>query len=204
MWECRAAHITLGGFLCNMKVVGVSGPSCSGKTTIVKAVLSALEGREENYLDENIITHPNVMSVDDYYKDDDHIPLVEGMNIANYDHEDAIDFDSFEKEMQRRIREDNLPYLLIEGFKLFHRPYISSTCTHMMYLDTPYEVCLQRRLARDRPSVGIDEGTFFKEIVWMHHLSHYHMIQHLPLHYSCNPNQSISTLLQWLSPSPNQ
>jgi len=64
-----------------MLVIGIAGGTGSGKTTVVKKVISSLP--------ENEVA---IVSQDSYYKDNSHLPLEERQKI-NFDHPDAIEFD---------------------------------------------------------------------------------------------------------------
>lgn len=64
-----------------MLVIGIAGGTGSGKTTVVKKIMSSLSDREVA-----------LVTQDSYYKDNSHMPLEERQKI-NFDHPDAIEFD---------------------------------------------------------------------------------------------------------------
>ena len=64
-----------------MLVIGIAGGTGSGKTTVVKKIMSSLTADEVA-----------LVTQDSYYKDNGHLPLEERQKI-NFDHPDAIEFD---------------------------------------------------------------------------------------------------------------
>jgi uridine kinase len=71
-----------------MLVIGIAGGTGSGKTTVVKKIISSLP--------ENEVA---IMSQDSYYKDNSHLPLNERQKI-NFDHPDAIEFELLAKHIE--------------------------------------------------------------------------------------------------------
>jgi uridine kinase len=64
-----------------MLVIGIAGGTGSGKTTVVKKIMSSLTADEVA-----------LVTQDSYYRDNGHLPLEERQKI-NFDHPDAIEFD---------------------------------------------------------------------------------------------------------------
>lgn len=64
-----------------MLVIGIAGGTGSGKTTVVKKIMSSLTADEVA-----------LVTQDSYYKDNGHLPLEERQKI-NFDHPDAIEFE---------------------------------------------------------------------------------------------------------------
>lgn len=64
-----------------MLVIGIAGGTGSGKTTVVKKIMSSLPKDEVAFV-----------SQDSYYKDNSHLLLTERQKI-NFDHPEAIEFD---------------------------------------------------------------------------------------------------------------
>ena len=63
-----------------MFVIGIAGGTGSGKTTVVRKILSQLEADKVSFL-----------AQDSYYKDNSHLPIEERQKI-NFDHPDSIEF----------------------------------------------------------------------------------------------------------------
>ena len=71
-----------------MLIIGIAGGSGSGKTTVVKKIMSSFS-REQ----------VTIVSQDSYYKDNSHITPEERLDI-NFDHPESIEFDLLVKHMQ--------------------------------------------------------------------------------------------------------
>src|SRR5437588_11212687 len=65
-------------------LIGITGPSGSGKTCIAQAVAEALGG--------------TVFSLDSYYRDLSHLPLVERRK-TNFDHPDSMDAELLSRDL---------------------------------------------------------------------------------------------------------
>ncbi len=70
-----------------MLVIGIAGGTGSGKTTVVKKIMSSLTAGEVA-----------LVTQDSYYRDNGHLPLEERQKI-NFDHPDAIEFDLLTKHV---------------------------------------------------------------------------------------------------------
>src|SRR5688572_12457310 len=71
-----------------MLIIGIAGGSGSGKTTVVKKIMSSFS-----------VHQVTLVSQDSYYKNNDHIFLEERQNI-NFDHPDSIEFDLLVEHMK--------------------------------------------------------------------------------------------------------
>ncbi|MFM2307147.1 MAG: hypothetical protein RLZZ367_1816, partial [Bacteroidota bacterium] len=71
-----------------MLIIGITGGSGSGKTTVVNKIKRSFS-REQ----------VTIISQDSYYKDNTAIPLEERQNI-NFDHPDSIEFDLLVEHMK--------------------------------------------------------------------------------------------------------
>jgi len=90
-----------------MFIAGLAGGTGSGKTTIVNKILSEFSG--------NSIL---LLSQDNYYKDNSHLPLKE-RKIINFDHPDSIEFSLLIKHLNELKKGNNI-----------HQPvYSFKTCT---------------------------------------------------------------------------
>ena len=106
--------------------IGIAGGSASGKTTVVRTIKEAYQGRV------------TVISHDSYYKAQDDKPMSARIR-QNYDHPDAF-------ETERLVRD-------LE--KLFD---------YALFLDTPEEERLARRIARDQIERGRSEASIREQI----------------------------------------
>ena len=175
-------------------LIGLSGCSSSGKTTIAKLT--------SNLIDKSVLIHE-----DDFFKHDDQIPIDPKYNIANWDSPAALDLSLFNNELDH-IRETgqiktelihnnnvdnlekfqidpsildklkqkystidpNLKIVLVDGFMLFNNNDIRSKFDIKILIRAPYEQLKKRRAARSGyqtlDSFWIDPPYYFDEFVY--------------------------------------
>lgn len=141
--------------------IAVTGPVACGKSTIVKYFLD---------------TWPDVVEVvqaDNYYLDRSHVPVEERSEVViNYDVPDAIDFETLRNNLERLRRGECIldapkydflthtssrticltpkKVVLVDGHQLLHGiPRQLFPWDLSIYVDTPLEVCFERRLLRE-------------------------------------------------------
>ena len=73
-------------------IIGIAGGSCSGKTSITKAI-------RKRFTDDKIV----VIDQDAYYKDQSHLPFAERLKV-NYDHPRAFDQDLLYSHLQQLLK----------------------------------------------------------------------------------------------------
>ncbi|MFA6303391.1 MAG: uridine kinase [Legionella sp.] len=140
-------------------IIGISGPSASGKSLLANTIVSELDS-------EQVV----VISEDAYYKDNGHLPLAERENL-NYDHPDAFDH-ALLCEHLRQLRNGNsieipiyshskhlrLPQtrtvgqhaiIVLEGILLFTDMELRELMDIRIFMSTPLDICLMRRMKRD-------------------------------------------------------
>lgn len=146
-------------------IVGVAGCSGSGKTTLAEELARELEG-----------TH---FRLDYYYCDLSHLSYEERCR-QNFDHPDLLESDLLIEHISqlakgntiyhpqydfaqhtriagaaKRLEVDHL--LIIEGIFALHYEGLRSLYDFSVYVDTPDEICYQRRLRRDTRERGRTE-----------------------------------------------
>ena len=139
--------------------IGICGGTGSGKTTIARAIVDAV-GCERVVLVEQ----------DSYYRNLADMPLDE-RHQANFDHPDSIDSDMLVNHLIRlkqglkvemplydfvtHTRSSNIeiiepkPVVIVEGILIFSEPRILDLLDVRVFVDTPDDVRLMRRLRRD-------------------------------------------------------
>ncbi|HAT9196208.1 TPA: uridine kinase [Legionella pneumophila subsp. pneumophila] len=140
-------------------IIGISGPSASGKSLLANTIVNELGS-------EQVV----VISEDAYYKDNGHLPFTEREKI-NYDHPDSFDH-ALLYEHLRQLRVGNtvqipiyshskhlrLPetravgqhaIIVLEGILLFSDKALREIMDIRIFMSTPLDVCLTRRLKRD-------------------------------------------------------
>ena len=90
-----------------MLIIGIAGGSGSGKTTVVKEVMSSFS-----------LNQVSILSQDSYYKDSSHITIEDRKSI-NFDHPASIEFDLLV----------NLMHQLRKGFNIEQPLYLYITST---------------------------------------------------------------------------
>lgn len=140
-------------------IIGISGPSASGKSLLANTIVNELGS-------EQVV----VISEDAYYKDNSHLPLSEREKI-NYDHPNAFDHALLCDHLKRLRKGEpvdipiyshskhiRLPetrrvgrhaIIVLEGILLFSEKSVREVMDIRIFMSTPLDVCLTRRLKRD-------------------------------------------------------
>lgn len=145
-------------------IIGISGPSASGKSLLANTIIEEL-GTEEVV----------VITEDSYYRDRSHLTFEEREKV-NYDHPDAFehelmcehlralrqgqtieipiyDFSTHERTNKtRRVSKHSITVL--DGILLFADPNLRKLMDIRIFMDTALDVCLMRRLRRDMVERG--------------------------------------------------
>jgi len=138
-------------------IVGIAGPSSSGKTELARQLARKLPGT-------------SIVSLDSYYRSMDEIPL-EARRKVNFDHPDALDWPLLRQHLEsmsagrafdepvysfadyartaetRRIEPGE--FMIVEGLFVFHWPELRALLDTKVYVETDPGVCFNRRLKRD-------------------------------------------------------
>ena len=141
-------------------IIGIAGGTASGKTTIAKILY-------ETALLYGSVAH---IKLDDYYKDNSHLPFEERRKI-NYDHPDSYDVElivsdinrlkqglsiekptydfvnSIRSQVTEHIEPSNI--IIVEGIMVFAIPEIRDLLEMKIYVDTEDDIRFIRRLKRD-------------------------------------------------------
>lgn len=138
--------------------VGIAGGTGSGKTTFARHVHSRDPRRV------------SIVPLDAYYYPLNHLTLEEREKV-NFDHPDAIDFPlirahlstlhsggsaeipvydfASHNRVERPEKIEPTPIVIVEGILTLHDPELRNFFDFTVYVDTPDEIRLQRRLERD-------------------------------------------------------
>ena len=142
-------------------ILAISGASGSGKSLFTQNLQLSLEKQEQSVL---------VLQEDHYYKSQDHIPQ-EQRATTNYDHPDAFEHDLLSQHLQAlcdgksieypsycykthtRLKKAQkvkaAPIIIIEGIMLLTQIQLFNHFHFKVFVDTPLDVCLMRRMLRD-------------------------------------------------------
>ena len=140
-------------------IIGICGGTGSGKTTIARAIVEAVGAQ-------NVV----LVEQDSYYRNLADMPLDE-RHQANFDHPDSLDSDMLVNHILRlkqglqvemplydfktHTRSDKIeiieprPVVIVEGILIFAEPRVLDLLGVRVYVDTPDDIRLIRRLRRD-------------------------------------------------------
>jgi len=140
-------------------IIGICGGTGSGKTTIARAILDSVGSTEVVLIEQ-----------ESYYRNLADMPLDE-RHQANFDHPDAIDSDMLVNHIKRlkqgepvempvydmvtHTRRDITetlkpkPVVIVEGILIFAEPRVLDLLDVRVFVDTPDDIRLMRRLKRD-------------------------------------------------------
>ncbi len=143
----------------NTLTIGITGPSASGKTSLAHTITHALRPAEVA-----------IIAEDAYYKDRSHLTKAEQDSI-NYDHPSAFDHALLSQHLRalqagQTIQTPQYDYsthsrrsqtrtvapqgiIIVEGILVFAEAALRDLMSIRIFVDTPLDVCLIRRLRRD-------------------------------------------------------
>lgn len=149
-------------------VLAISGASASGKSLFSSTIyqeLAAAVGKDKIA----------VITEDSYYHKQDHLPMVEREK-NNYDHPDAFEHELLSQHIKdiRQGKAVEIPkycykthtrttdtqrlepvqVLLVEGIMLLTDPQLLEQFDIKVFIDTPLDICLLRRIRRDMEERG--------------------------------------------------
>src|SRR3954471_17804833 len=140
-------------------IIGISGGTGSGKTTVANRILESVRADEVVFIQQDL-----------YYRDLKDMPL-DYRNAANFDHPDALDNELLINHMKKlnageavelpiydfrthsrlpsTTRVDPKPIVIIEGILIFTDPRLLEQMDIKVFVDTPDDIRFIRRLRRD-------------------------------------------------------
>jgi uridine kinase len=140
-------------------IIGISGGTGSGKTTVANRILESVSASEVVFIQQ-----------DSYYRNLQDLPL-DYRNVANFDHPEALDNDllvqhvrklrageaidlpiyDFKTNSRRNEtrRVESKPIVIVEGILIFVDPRLLEQMDIKVFVDTPDDVRFIRRLRRD-------------------------------------------------------
>ena len=143
--------------------IAISGASGSGKTLFAKTIINELS---ENIAEGSV----SILHEDAYYNDQSHLTMA-AREQTNYDHPDAFDHKLMLEHLtllrngqaiespvydyaQHTRSKATVPVaparvFLVEGILLLHHSPLCSFFDTKVFIDTPLDICLTRRMKRD-------------------------------------------------------
>lgn len=154
-------------------LLGIAGASGSGKTYLASKVT------------EDLGDNASLLCVDFYYKPR-HGLSMEEKNRINYDHPEALELDRLAEDLyvlkggtdihapvydfsQHNRDESQTNHIkansviVIEGILTFHSDIVENALDYKIFVDTPIELCYQRRLERDIVERGRTKESVYQQ-----------------------------------------
>jgi len=177
-----------------MFIIGITGGTGSGKTTIINKI--------NKLFDQSNI---GLLSSDSYYKDNSNLKFSERDNL-NYDSPDAIDFDLLNNHIRllktgqdiyvpnycfsTHLRLNNSTFfkpkkiLIIEGILILSNRTLRNQINFSVYLDCPRDIRFKRRIKRDINERGRNYEDVIK--LFENRLDKMHKIHVKPMKKECD------------------
>lgn len=115
-----------------MSIVGLAGPSCSGKTILAHYIAKRLNAR--------------IFHLDAYWIKGSFKPIVNGEYSFEQPHQYAGD--QMAKDALNFHLKNPGKYIILEGFLLYLYPDLYNLCEHSFFIDVPEKALFERRNIR--------------------------------------------------------
>ena len=155
-------------------VLGISGSSCAGKTTLAEKLCRAICGpgqvqvprrskkvRASRFEAASGVPRVSVVCQDSFFKgvpaDAEDLP---------WDEPESLDRDLVLSVLKAEAEDKTLDCLIFEGFKAFHDERVAALLQMYVWLEVPRDVAQERRMARRS---GCSEQHFDQQI-WANHM----------------------------------
>ncbi|PMH46824.1 uridine kinase [Vibrio sp. 10N.286.49.B3] len=158
-------------------IVGIAGASASGKSLIASTIYNEIR---EKVGDHQI----GVITEDCYYSDQSHLSMEERVK-TNYDHPNALDHDLLCEHLEKLIQGEAVEVpeysytehtrtsnttpltpkkvIILEGILLLTDPRLRNLMHASVFMDTPLDICLLRRVKRDVEERGRTMDSVLKQ-----------------------------------------
>lgn len=137
------------------KLIGISGCTSSGKTTLANLlVLSLLNSAK--------------LTQDDYYYKPERIEYISELHAFNFDSPRAINFDRLLDDLNQLLSLSRYEYVIVEGSMIYACAKLCSLLDKKYFLTLSRETCKERRLGR-RYAIQ-DPAGYFESVLWPEYL----------------------------------
>ncbi|WED27661.1 uridine kinase [Vibrio sp. DW001] len=147
----------------NCVIVGIAGASASGKSLIASTIYNELKAKVGDH-------QIGVITEDCYYQDQSDLSMEDRVK-TNYDHPNALDHDLLCDHLESLMKGETVEIpeysytehtrveqttkftpkkvIILEGILLLTEPRLRSLMHASIFMDTPLDICLLRRVTRD-------------------------------------------------------
>lgn len=158
-------------------IVGIAGASASGKSLIASTIYNELRAKVGDH-------QIGVITEDCYYNDQSHLSMEERVK-TNYDHPNALDHDLLCQHLEQLTRGEAVEVpeysytehtrtanttlltpknvIILEGILLLTDPRLRDLMHATVFMDTPLDICLLRRVKRDVEERGRTMDSVLKQ-----------------------------------------
>lgn len=152
-------------------IVGLSGVSCGGKTTIAKTLQTWLGDK-----------FGDLIMQDDYYKPPETLPINPITNFPEFDEPEAIRMDKIIKDIckwknQKVDENDETRVLVVEGTMIFTNLAIAKLCDLRYNIHVDFKTAEYRRSLRNYPIP--DPPLVMAKNIWPKYIKHREITAHL-------------------------
>merc|ERR1712110_856911 len=147
-------------------VVGVSGVSCGGKTTVASGLNNWLNKSEQN---------ATLIMQDDFYKPASELPINSITNFPEFDEPESVRMDLIKEAILDWLDEpvevdEDAQILIVEGTMIFTDPEICSLCDLRYLVHVSFDVARYRRSLRNYPIP--DPPAVVEKNIWPKYIKH--------------------------------
>lgn len=179
-------------------IVGISGVTCGGKTTLTDQLRRYLLADAQKLIDDSIAGDLQIGKIRTIHQDvyflaenDPRHKRIAELNHNNWELPTALDTQRMLDDIYSTLMHDDgtaaeeaasspsssanglkvIDILLIEGFVIFNDPTVLALCKLKFHLHIPYEKCFERR--RKRTYDPPDVLGYFERCVWPMYVQHF-------------------------------
>jgi uridine kinase len=160
-------------------VVGVSGVSCGGKTTVASGLNNWLNKSEQN---------ATLIMQDDFYKPASELPINSITNFPEFDEPESVRMDLIKDKILEWLDEpveldqEDAQILIVEGTMIFTDPDICDLCDLRYLVHVDFEVAKYRRSLRNYKIP--DPPEIVARNIWPKYIKHREIFRQLKNKYS--------------------
>ena len=154
----------------NWCIVGLSGVTCSGKTTTAHKLLRSIKNPIK------------IISQDDYFKDENspNLKYVPDLKCYNWDSLTSLEMNKMLQDIRQLLQSETNMFsiLIIEGFSILNFEPIKQLCDLKIYLLLDFNEARDRRKLRTYQPP--DKPNYFEKCAWPQHLKHFNQLKQCP------------------------